>query len=70
MATVPKTKSISSTMLERLQALDPTDPGSASVLMDVVIALDERQLSAEEAKAIYAEIDRITEQINRLHVKR
>ena len=38
MATVPKTKGVSSPTLERLRALDPADPGPAVVLVDVVIA--------------------------------
>ena len=57
-------KPITSPTLERLRAVDPSDPGSAAVLRDVVIALDEQKLSAEEAKAVYAEIDRITREIN------
>ncbi len=63
-------KPITSPTLERLRALDPVEPGSAAALMDIVIALEEQQLSAEEAKAIHAEIDRITRAINKRQVAR
>lgn len=62
-----KIKGISSPTLERLRALDPGDPGSAAVVVDAVIAIDEGNLSAEEANAIYAEINRITRVINKRH---
>lgn len=64
------TKPITSTMLDRLRAVDPSDPGSAQVLVDIVIALDEGKLNAEEAEAVFAEIDRLTRAINRRHVAR
>ncbi len=63
-----KIKGISAATLERLRALDPAEPGSAAALMDIVIGLEEQELSAEEAKAIYADIDRITREINKRHV--
>ncbi len=65
---MPKPNIVSSGILERLRALDPAEPGSAAALMDIVIALEEQELSAEEAKAIYADIDRITREINQRHV--
>ncbi len=63
-----KIKGISAATLERLRTLDLAEPGSAAALMDIVIGLEEQELSAEEAKAIYAEIDRITRAINKRHV--
>jgi hypothetical protein len=52
-----KPKSDSSAALERLRALDPADPGSAAVLMDVVIALERKSSAPRKRRAIYAEID-------------
>lgn len=67
---MPKPKAVSSSTLERLRALDPAEPGSAAALMDIVITLEEQELSVTEARNIYAEIDRITREINKRHAPR